>query len=90
MQTALRLVKRSEVRFSELLNRLRNLEILHSSILKVKGLEFRFRLSSVFKNLDSDPLIELLVILNLFPVNLGVFAGGNVHDTKFSLVSNIG
>jgi hypothetical protein len=46
-------------------------------------------LRPTFKNFNSNSLVEELVVLNLLPVDFGIFSRGRVNEPEFSLVSHV-
>ena len=46
-------------------------------------------LSSLLKNLNPDPLIEVLNVLELLPVDLRIFRSRRMHDTELGLIPHI-
>lgn len=46
-------------------------------------------LSSLFKNLYPYPLIEVLNVLKLLPVDLRIFTSRRMHDTELGLIPHI-
>jgi len=89
LKATLGLVEGAEIALTELLNGSAFFEFLHGLHLECRGFKLRFGGSTVLKDLNADTLVESFVILNLFPVDLGVLRWRKVHNTELSLVPDV-